>query len=80
MKKIAIIVDIKIDSGGALGMCLTIINYIKKTGLQNFNIITTYKSTSDFLFKNHKINNFYFNKNFILNRIINLLFKLKFCT
>ena len=50
LKKIAIIMDIKIDSGGALGMCLTKINYIKNIGIQNFNIITTYKSTSDFLF------------------------------
>ena len=77
MKKIAVIMDIKVDSGGALGMCLTKLNYIKKIYPYNIDIITTYKSTSDLLIRKYKIENHYFNKNLSLNRIKNLLYRLK---
>ena len=77
MKKIALILDTKVDSGGALGMCLTKINYIKKLSGVNLVVITTYKSTSDLLKKEYKINNFFYNKNSIINRFINFFFRLK---
>ena len=45
--------------------------YIKKLSGMNLVVITTYKSTSDLLKKEYKINNFFYNKNSIINRFIN---------
>ena len=77
MKKIAVIIDIKIDSGGGLGMCLAKINYLNKIETSNITFITTYKSTSNILSNVYKIKNIFFNKNNIFNKFKNLFFKLK---
>tara|TARA_A100001011_G_C14222345_1_gene804961 strand:- start:16 stop:1146 length:1131 start_codon:yes stop_codon:yes gene_type:complete len=73
--KIVCIIDIKPDSGGGLGMCLTKINYIKKLKQKKILILTTYKSTSEYLKKKYKIDNFFYNKNLPIFRFINYLSK-----
>ena len=75
MIKIALIIDIKTNAGGGIGMCLTKLNYLKKIKNKNFLIITTYKSTSLLLEKKYKINNIFYNKNSAINKIINLCSK-----
>jgi len=75
MKKIALIIDIKYDAGGGLGMCLTKINYIKKLNLQKILIVTTYKSTFDYLKKKYNINSLFYKKNLLIPRLINFLSK-----
>ena len=75
MIKIALIIDIKTNAGGGIGMCLTKLNYLKKIKNKNFLIITTYKSTSLLLEKKYKINNIFYNKNSAINRIINFCSK-----
>ncbi len=77
MKRTALILDIKPDSGGGIGMCLTIINYIEKLSLNNFTIITTYRSTSDLLSKKYNIKNYFYDKNNFFNKFINFIFKYK---
>ena len=75
MIKIALIIDIKTNAGGGIGMCLTKLNYLKKIKNKNFLIITTYKSTSLLLKKKYKINNIFYNKNSTINKIINFCSK-----
>ena len=55
MKRTALILDIKPDSGGGIGMCLTIINYIEKLSLNNFTIIYNFNRNLSILHFEHKI-------------------------
>ena len=73
MIKIALIIDIKTNAGGGIGMCLTKLNYLKKIKNKNFLIITTYKSTSLLLEKKYKINNIFYNKNIRLESVHNAI-------
>ena len=72
-KNIALIVDIKLDSGGALGMVLSKIDLLKKSKDIKLSIITTYKSLSNYLLKKYKIDNIFFDKNYIPVRFTNYL-------
>ena len=75
MLKIGLVVDIKLDSGGALGMCLSKIHYFQKIKNKNFIIVTTYKSTFDFLRKNNDLEVLLYNKESKLNRVHNFFSK-----
>ena len=55
MFKTALIIDVKPDAGGGIGMCLSKLNYFRKIKKENFLVVSTYKSTSLFLKKKYKI-------------------------
>ena len=75
MFKTALIIDVKPDAGGGIGMCLSKLNYFRKIQKENFLVVSTYKSTSLFLKKKYKINNVFYNKSGPVNKIINFYSK-----
>lgn len=75
MSKTALIIDIKPDAGGGIGMCLSKLNYLSKIQKENFLVISTYKSTSQLLKKKYKIDNVFYNKSEPVNKIINFISK-----
>ena len=75
MFKTALIIDVKPDAGGGIGMCLSKLNYFRKIQKENFLVVSTYKSTSLFLKKNIKSIMFFIIKSGPVNKIINFYSK-----
>ena len=74
---LAIILDIKLDSGGALHMSQSHLFFLEKLNRKKLNIfiIATNKDLYNYLKKKYKFKIFFYDKDFFLTKLLNYLYK-----
>ena len=76
---LGVIIDIKLDAGGALHMTQSHLFFLEKLKNRDKNfkvsLIATNKKLYSFLKKNYKFKVFFYEKNFFFNKLLNYLYK-----